>query len=120
LYGDGIGHGDARRARAGGAGYRAAGGGGGDRAAGARPAALRPDRETHRRIGSSGHPALAGFGTRNTYSDTLSDTRGIGAARRWIKAEFDRISAACGGCLEVYYQSSIVQGRPQGADGRSR
>ncbi|HSJ30566.1 MAG TPA: M28 family peptidase [Longimicrobiales bacterium] len=58
---------------------------------------------------------LAGFGTRNTYSDTLSATRGIGAARRWIKAEFDRISAACGGCLEVSYQSSTVQGRPQGA-----
>ena len=58
---------------------------------------------------------LAGFGTRNTYSDTLSATRGIGAARRWIKAEFDRISEACGGCLEVSYQSSTVQGRPQGA-----
>ncbi|HSK19307.1 MAG TPA: M28 family peptidase [Longimicrobiales bacterium] len=58
---------------------------------------------------------LAGFGTRNTYSDTLSATRGIGAARRWIKAEFDRISNACGGCLEVSYQSSTVQGRPQGA-----
>lgn len=53
---------------------------------------------------------LAGFGTRNTMSDTLSETRGIGAARRWIKAEFDRISAACGGCLEVYYQTSIVTG----------
>jgi Zn-dependent M28 family amino/carboxypeptidase len=58
---------------------------------------------------------LAGFGTRNTYSDTLSATRGIGAARRWIKAQFDRISAACGGCLEVQYQSSIVQGRPLGS-----
>ncbi len=45
---------------------------------------------------------LAGFGTRNTFSDTLSDTRGIGAARRWIKAEFDKISADCGGCLEVF------------------
>jgi hypothetical protein len=44
---------------------------------------------------------LANFGTRNTMSDTLSDTRGIGASRRWIKAEFDRISEACGGCLEV-------------------
>ena len=32
---------------------------------------------------------LAGFGTRNTFSDTLSDTRGIGAARRWIKKEFE-------------------------------
>ncbi|MFH1763780.1 MAG: M20/M25/M40 family metallo-hydrolase [Gemmatimonadota bacterium] len=48
--------------------------------------------------------ALAGFGTRNTYSDTISDTRGIGAARRWIKAEFDKISADCGGCLEVFFQ----------------
>ncbi len=51
---------------------------------------------------------LAGFGTRNTMSDTLSQTRGIGAARRWIKAEFDRISAACGGCLEVFYQRTLV------------
>lgn len=53
---------------------------------------------------------LAGFGTRNTMSDTLSDTRGIGAARRWIKAEFDRISAECGGCLEVFYQRNLVKG----------
>jgi Zn-dependent M28 family amino/carboxypeptidase len=51
---------------------------------------------------------LAGFGTRNTFSDTLSDTRGIGAARRWIKAEFDAISASCGGCLEVSYQRNLV------------
>ena len=51
---------------------------------------------------------LAGFGTRNTMSDTLSDTRGIGAARRWIKAEFDKISADCGGCLEVYVQRTLV------------
>ncbi|MDE2795514.1 MAG: M28 family peptidase [Gemmatimonadota bacterium] len=51
---------------------------------------------------------LAGFGTRNTFSDTLSATRGIGAARRWIKAEFDRISAACGGCYAVVYQRNQV------------
>ena len=51
---------------------------------------------------------LAGFGTRNTFSDTISDTRGIGAARRWIKAEFDKISAECGGCLEVFYQRDLV------------
>ena len=36
--------------------------------------------------------------------------RGIGAARRWIKAQFDEISAACGGCLEVSYQTSYVGG----------
>jgi len=29
---------------------------------------------------------LVDFGTRNTFSDTLSDTKGIGAARRWIKS----------------------------------
>ena len=51
---------------------------------------------------------LAGFGTRNTFSDTLSAARGIGAARRWIKAEFDRISESCGGCYEVVYQQSLV------------
>jgi len=52
--------------------------------------------------------ALVDFGTRNTFSDTLSENRGIGAARRWIKAEFDKISAECGGCLEVFYQRDLV------------
>lgn len=56
--------------------------------------------------------ALAGFGTRHTMSDTTSDTRGIGAARRWIKAEFERISQACGGCLEVHEQRTLVEGDP--------
>lgn len=51
---------------------------------------------------------LANFGTRHTLSDTVSQTRGIGAARRWIKAEFEKISADCGGCLEVFYQRSLV------------
>ena len=51
---------------------------------------------------------LVSFGTRNTLSDTLSETRGIGAARRWIFDEFTRISQACGDCLEVSYQRSLV------------
>lgn len=51
---------------------------------------------------------LADFGTRNTFADTLSTTRGIGAARRWIHDEFERISAACGGCLEVSYQRTLM------------
>ena len=51
---------------------------------------------------------LADFGTRHTLSDTVSQTRGIGAARRWIKAEFDKISKDCGNCLEVFYQRSLV------------
>lgn len=44
---------------------------------------------------------LAGFGTRHTLSETASDTRGIGAARRWIKAEFERAGAASGGRLQI-------------------
>tara|TARA_R110000765_G_scaffold26486_7_gene64621 strand:+ start:351 stop:2231 length:1881 start_codon:yes stop_codon:yes gene_type:complete len=33
--------------------------------------------------------ALTSFGTRHTLSDTVSDTRGIGAARRWVKQAFE-------------------------------
>jgi Zn-dependent M28 family amino/carboxypeptidase len=53
---------------------------------------------------------LVNFGTRHTLSETESDTRGIGAARRWIKSEFEEISAQCGGCLEVYFQSETISG----------
>jgi len=49
---------------------------------------------------------LANFGTRHTLSDTLSETRGIGAARRWIKNEFESISKNCGNCLNVFYQKN--------------
>ena len=51
---------------------------------------------------------LVDFGTRNTFSDTISDTRGIGAARRWIKSEFEFISKDCNNCLEVFYQKDFV------------
>lgn len=51
---------------------------------------------------------LAGFGTRNTFSDTVSNTRGIGAARRWIKSEFDAIDKTCNNCLDVFYQKDFV------------
>lgn len=53
---------------------------------------------------------LVSFGTRHTLSETESDIRGIGAARRWIKSEFDKISTQCGGCLEVFYQSEVISG----------
>ena len=53
---------------------------------------------------------LADFGTRHTLSETESDTRGIGAARRWIFAEFEKISKDCGGCLEVIYVSGTISG----------
>ncbi|NNL02602.1 MAG: M28 family peptidase [Eudoraea sp.] len=52
---------------------------------------------------------LTNFGTRHTLSDTVSATRGIGAARRWIKSEFDKISDSCNNCLEVFYQKDLVK-----------
>ncbi|MDO6601979.1 M28 family metallopeptidase [Arenibacter palladensis] len=52
---------------------------------------------------------LVNFGTRHTLSDTISKTRGIGAARRWIKSEFDVISNNCNNCLEVSYQRNLVK-----------
>lgn len=53
---------------------------------------------------------LVGFGTRHTLSDTRSDRRGIGAARRWVKAQFEAISRDCGGCLEVVTPSQVFTG----------
>lgn len=52
---------------------------------------------------------LAGFGTRHTLSDTLSQSRGIGAARRWIFNEFQEITKTCNGCLEVSYQKNYQE-----------
>ena len=52
---------------------------------------------------------LVDFGTRHTLSDTVSQTRGIGAARRWIKSEFENISTKCNNCLDVFYQKDLVK-----------
>ena len=52
---------------------------------------------------------LTEFGTRHTLSDTISKKRGIGAARRWIKEEFEQISKDCEDCLEVFYQKNLVE-----------
>jgi len=48
---------------------------------------------------------LVSFETRHTMSDTESDTRGIGAARRWIKSELERCGA---GKLQVAFDSHIA------------
>lgn len=58
---------------------------------------------------------LVNFGTRHTLSDTISETKGIGAARRWIKSEFDKISSDCKNCLEVFFQNNFVK---KGTNGR--
>ncbi len=44
---------------------------------------------------------LVSFGTRHTLSSTTDPKRGIGAARNWGAAEFQRISKVCGGCLTI-------------------
>ncbi len=48
---------------------------------------------------------LVSFQTRLTLSaqdpDSIKAGHGIGAAREWIKSEFESYSRACGGCLEV-------------------
>jgi len=56
---------------------------------------------------------LVNFGTRHTLSDTVSNSRGIGAARRWIKTAFEEVSKECNNCLEVSFLGDIVK-----ADGR--
>ena len=56
---------------------------------------------------------LVSFGTRHTLSDTSSKTTGIGAARTWIKSEFERYNRENGGKLQVSYDSFV-----QPADGK--
>ena len=60
---------------------------------------------------------LCAFETRHTLSDTQSDTRGIGAARRWLKREFESIAQASGRtgdeAMRVWFDTHRVE-----ADGR--
>ncbi len=48
---------------------------------------------------------LVSFNNRSTISaqdaDSIKQGKGIGAAREWIKSEFERYAKDCGGCLEV-------------------
>jgi Zn-dependent M28 family amino/carboxypeptidase len=53
---------------------------------------------------------LVGFGTRHTLSDTKSNSRGIGAARRWVKSRFLEIGKRCHGCLTVETPTDTVTG----------
>ncbi|MGE6220014.1 M20/M25/M40 family metallo-hydrolase [Nubsella zeaxanthinifaciens] len=56
---------------------------------------------------------MVSFHTRHTLSDTLSKTKGIGAARNWIKSEFEKYAAESGGRLQVSFDTFT-----QPADGR--
>lgn len=61
---------------------------------------------------------LVGFGTRHTLSSATDPKRGIGAARAWVKGEFEAIARDCGGCLTVMTPSDTVSGNriPQPVD----
>lgn len=54
---------------------------------------------------------LVSFGTRHTLSQTKSDTRGIGAARRWVESRFEDIAKDCDGCLQVVTPAETVTGK---------
>ena len=53
---------------------------------------------------------LVGFGTRHTLSDTKSNTRGIGAARRWVRSRFEEFGKRCHGCLQIEMPEQTVAG----------
>ena len=56
---------------------------------------------------------LVTFGTRHTLSDTKSNTRGIGAAQRWVKSEFDKYAVESNGRLSSKIDFFTIK-----ADGR--
>ena len=60
---------------------------------------------------------LVSFGTRHTLSSATDPRRGIGAARAWGKAEFEKIGKGCGGCLTVETVADRFTGprAPEGA-----
>ena len=60
---------------------------------------------------------LVGFHTRHTFSETKSDTRGIGAARRWLRRELKAISKQTGGRLQVREQRFAIKARGQEGEG---
>lgn len=51
---------------------------------------------------------LVSFGTRHALSDTVSTTRGVGAARRWIHRTLQESSRDCGNCLRVEYDTGTA------------
>jgi len=53
--------------------------------------------------------ALAGFGTRHSLSATDDPKRGIGAARRWIKARLDACAAEAGARLKVEFDEFVQE-----------
>ena len=55
---------------------------------------------------------LVSFKTRHTLSDTLSKTEGVGAARNWIKTEYEKYAVASNGRMKVSFDVFV---QPKGA-----
>lgn len=53
---------------------------------------------------------LVGFGTRHTLSSATDPKRGIGAARVWAKAEFEKIAQSCQGCMTTELLERTMSG----------
>ena len=78
---------------------------------GTRPSHRRGDQAGLARAHSPDHRQLVSFGNRSTISPqdeaSVKAGTGVGAARNWIKSEFERYSKDCSGCLEVRTDSFI-------------
>ncbi|CAG0954697.1 Aminopeptidase YwaD [Phycisphaerales bacterium] len=59
--------------------------------------------------------ALAAFGTRHSLSDTTSPTRGIGAARNWLKSQMESYRGGLQVAFDVH-QIPPMQRMPQGGE----
>jgi len=84
-------------------------------AAAAASAAPQPDPERLKQTVAK----LVSFGTRHTLSSTTDPRRGVGAAERWVAAQFEAIGASCGGCITVERLAQHMSGErlpPQGAE----
>ena len=63
--------------------------------------------------------ALVGFGTRHVLSRTDSDTEGTGAARKWLRGEYEAIAQASGGrSRPIRLTRSIMRAAPTSASRR--
>jgi len=56
---------------------------------------------------------LAGFGTRHSLSAVDDPSRGIGAARRWIKGTLDACAAESGARLKVEFDEFVQEATPR-------
>lgn len=56
---------------------------------------------------------LCTFGTRHTLSDASSPTRGIGAARTWVRSQFESHAERSGGRMEVFDDEFVQPPTPR-------